>query len=184
MYPLSLAQWLFGSPTLVQALGCVGPSGVDEDAAFQLRYPGGVSASFFVSIRAWAPNTFHVMGTEGMIGFHGSVVRPHGLEVMRQSPLRMTEPAFGLRSRIREHGFTHRLSQIAGVSSRSAGQRVNYAYRGNGFHYEAEEVRACIERGARESAVMPLSDSIAVATTADAIREAILKPPGSRNSSV
>ena len=38
VYPLSLAQWLFGSPTLMQAMG-VGATGVDEDAAFQLHFP-------------------------------------------------------------------------------------------------------------------------------------------------
>ena len=63
-YPLSLAQWLFGPPTLVQAMGTIGSTGVDEDVAFQLQYPGGVIGSFFVSIRAWAPDDFQVLGTK------------------------------------------------------------------------------------------------------------------------
>ena len=49
-YPLSLAQWLFGTPDLVQAIGTIGATGVDEDAAFQLRYAGDVIGSFFVSV--------------------------------------------------------------------------------------------------------------------------------------
>lgn len=175
VYPLSLSQWLFGSPTLVQATGTVGATGVDEDAAFHLHYPGGVLGSFFVSIRAWAPNDYHVMGTEGMIGFFGSIVRPYGLNISRQAPLRLAEPAFDWRARFRQHGLVHRFAQLAGLSSRSRGKRFNYRYAGNGYHYEADEVRACVERGAGESAVMPLSDSIAVASTADMIRESIFQ---------
>jgi len=183
VYPLSLAQWLFGSPTLMQAMGFVGATGVDEDAAFQLRYPGGVIASFFASLRAWAPNDFHVMGTDGMISFHGPIARPHGLHVSLQAPLHLAEPTFGWRTRIRQHGLVHRVAQLAGLSSRSRGKRLSFRYAGNGYHYEADEVRACVERGAGESAVMPLDDSIAVASTADMIREAVLESGNVRSDS-
>ncbi len=183
VYPLSLAQWLFGSPTLMQAMGSVGATGVDEDAAFQLLYPGGVIGSFFASIRSWAPNDFRVMGTDGMIGFYGPIDRPYGLDVSLQAPLRLGEPVFGWRTRIRQHGLVHRLAQLAGLSSRSRGKRLKYSYAGNGYHYEADEVRACVERGAAESAVMPLGDSIAVASTADMIRETILKSENTRKDS-
>jgi predicted dehydrogenase len=173
-YPLSLAQWLFGSPTLVQAMGTVGSTGVEEDAAFQLRYAGGVIGSFFVSVRAWAPDDFQVLGTEGMIGVRGSIVRPYGLDVSHEAPRRPEEPQFGWHARLRQHPLVHRIAQRTGRSSRSLGRRLDYRYAGNGYHYEADEVRACIERGAGESAVMPLSDSIAVASTADMIRKTIL----------
>ncbi len=181
IYPLSLSQWLFGSPTLIQAMGTVGATEVDEDAAFLLQYPGGVIGSFFASVRAWAPNDFRVMGTDGMIGFHGPIVRPYGLDVSRQAPLRLVELDFGWRTRIRQHGVVHRIAQLAGLSSRSRGKRLNYYYSGNGYHYEADEVRTCIERGAGESAVMPLGDSIAVASTADMIRKSILESANTRN---
>lgn len=172
-YPLSLAQWLFGSPTLVQAIGTLGPTGVDEDAAFQLQYPGGVIGSFFVSIRAWAPDDFRVMGTAGMIGVRGSIVRPCGLYVSHEAPLRSTAPQFGWRERIRQHGFVHYVAQRAGRSSRARGHLLDCRYAGNGYHYEADEVRACIERGAGESAVMPLNDSLAVAHTTDRLRQLV-----------
>lgn len=181
VYPLSLTQWLFGSPTNFQAIGSVGSSGVDEDAAFQLWYPGGVIASFFASMRAWAPNEFHVMGTHGMIGFHGTIARPIGLNIFRETPLRQGEPSFGLRARVREYGVVHRIAQIANLSSRNANKRINFRYTGNGYNYEADEVRACIRRGAGESMVMPLDDSIAVASTAELIRKAILGVATTRN---
>jgi predicted dehydrogenase len=183
VYPLSLAQWLFGSPTLMQAMGSVGVTGIDEDATFQLRYPGGVIGSFFTSLRAWAPNDFHVMGTEGMISFRGEIARPHGLDILLQAPLHLAEPIFGWRARIRQHGLVHRLAQLAGLSSRSRGKRTSFPYTGNGYHYEADEVRACVERGAGQSEVMPLEESIAVATTADTIREAVLESANTRSVS-
>lgn len=172
-YPLSLAQWLFGSPTLAHAVGTIGATGVDEDAAFQLRYPGGVLGSFFVSVRAWAPDDFQVLGTNGMMGVRGSIVRPHGLNVSREAPRQAEAAQFGWRARLRQHGMIHWVAQRLGRSSRGRGSRLDCYYVGNGYHYEADEVRACLARGAGESEVMPLSDSIAVATTADTIRAAI-----------
>ena len=172
-YPLSLAQWLFGSPTLVQAIGTLGATGVDEDAAFQLQYPAGVIGSFFVSVRAWAPDDFNVMGTAGMIGVRGSIVRPYGLEVSHETPRRPEEAQFGWKARLRQHGLVHHIAQRTGRSSRGRGNRLDYRYAGNGYHYEADEVRACVERGAGESSIMPLNDSISVASTTDAIRTAI-----------
>jgi predicted dehydrogenase len=174
-YPLSLAQWLFGSPTRVQATGSIGPTGVDEDAAFQLSYGGGVIGSFFVSSRAWARDDFQVLGSDGMIGVRGSVVRPFGLEIVRETPREAEVAQFGWRSRLRQHALVHRLAQMAGRSSRARGRGVNLFYAGNGYHYEADEVRACVSRGDTESRVMPLSDSLAVAETMDLIRNAIGK---------
>lgn len=172
-YPLSLAQWLFGTPTLIQAVGTIGATGVDEDAAFQLRYPGGVIGSFFVSIRAWAPDEFHVLGSEGMLGLTGSIVRPHGLSITREAPRWPDSAQFGWKARLRQHAWVHALAQRLDRSSRTRGTRLPYRYAGNGYCHEADEVRACVERGAIESKVMPLDDSIAVAATADKIRAAI-----------
>ena len=172
-YPLSLAQWMFGAPTVLQAIGTLGSSGVEEDAAFQLQYANGVIGSFFVSLRAWAPDDFHVLGTEGMLGVRGSIVRPYGLHLSRQPPRGYEEAEFGWKARLRQHGLIHQIAQRLGRSSRSAGTRLDYRYAGNGYHYEADEVRACVRRGAIESTTMPLDDSIAVAATSEAIRNTI-----------
>ena len=100
-------------------------------------------------------------------------MRPYGLEVTHEAPRRPEEPQFGWHARIRQHALVHHIAQRTGRSSRRRGSRLDYRYTGNGYHYEADEVRACVERGAAESAVMPLRDSIAVASTADMIRKAI-----------
>ena len=183
-YPLSLGQWLFGSPDLMQAMGTMGATGIDEDAAFQLRYPGGVIGSFFVTLRGWAPNDFRVLGTEGMLGFHGPIVRPYGLEVRRRPPLSFDPPSFGWRAQLKQNGMIHQLAQIIDLSSDGRSKRLNYRYGGNGFHYEADEVRACVRSGAIESRVMPLADSIAVAGTAEGIRRAVQGSYALRHESV
>lgn len=172
-YPLSLAQWLFGAPTLMHAMGTIGSTGVDEDAAFQLQFPGGVIGSFYVSSRAWAPDDFNVLGTEGMIGVRGSIVRPYGLHISHETPRGAEEAQFGWRASLRQNALIHNIAQRTGRSSRSQGNSLDYHYAGNGYHYEADEVRACVQRGAKESSVMPLNDSIAVASTTDMIRNAI-----------
>jgi predicted dehydrogenase len=182
-YPLSLAQWLFGAPTLVQAVGTIGSTDVDEDAAFQLLYPGGVIGSFFVSLRAWAPDDFQVLGSEGMLSVRGSIVRPYGLNVSREAPRPPEEVQFGWKARLRQHALVHQIAQRTGRSSRSRINRLDHRYAGNGYHYEADEVRACVERRAGESSVMPLSDSIAVASTVDSIRRAIWDHANTRKDS-
>jgi predicted dehydrogenase len=57
--------------------------------------------------------------------------------------------------------------------------RVEAPFAGNGLHYEAEEVHRCLRAGDAESAVMPLTDSCAIAHTLDRAREQIgLRYPG------
>lgn len=172
-YPLSLGQWLFGTPTLVQAIGTIGASGVDEDVAMQLRYPAGVVGSFVVSLRAWAPDDFHVMGSEGMVSLRGSIVRPHGIDVSHEAPQPAEPGGFGWRARLRQHAVVHAVAQRTGRSGRGRARAHAHRYSGNGYHYEADEVRACVGRGAIESDVMPLDDSIAVAETTGLIRDAV-----------
>lgn len=177
-YPLSLSQWLFGTPTGVQAIGTIGATGIDEDVSFQLRYPGDILGSFFVSARSWASDSFEVMGSEGMIGVQGSIVRPSGLRVVNQAPIGAQSAEFGLKARLRQHGLVHQLAQRLGRSSRAKGSAHSYHYAGNGYHYEADEVRACVERGAIESSIMPLDDSVAVAATTDDIRNQVWASAG------
>jgi predicted dehydrogenase len=176
-YPLSLAQWLFGTPKLVQATGTIGTFDVDEDAAFQLRYDCDIIGSFFVSIRAWAPDAFEVLGSEGTIAVRGPLLRPHGLEIRREPPRSADVAQLEWRGRLRQTGFVHTVAQWLGRASRHRGKRFNIYYAGNGYHYEANEVRACVARGATESSFMRLSESIAVASTLDTIREALTDLP-------
>lgn len=61
-----------------------------------------------------------------------------------------------------------------------AGQHaIDTPMEGNGLHYQVHEVHRCLRSGLVESPVMPLSESLALATAMDQIREQIgLRYPG------
>jgi len=63
--------------------------------------------------------------------------------------------------------------------AQGAVERIDTPMKGNGLHYQAEEVHRCLRAGLLESAVMPLADSCAIAHTLDRAREQIgLRYPG------
>ena len=49
-------------------------------------------------------------------------------------------------------------------------QTLTRVYSGNGYHYEADEVMRCVRRGATESGLMPLAQSVAMAALLDQAR--------------
>lgn len=171
VYPVSLGQWLFGNPVELRALGRIGETGVDEEAAVVLRYGNGVIASFHSSLRAAAANDFRLIGTHGSLALDGPLFRPHGVAHVRTVPRDAPRPGLSAKALLRERGSVQRLAQFA-ARWRPARARA-WPYAGNGYHYEAEEVARCVAAGTMESPDMPLADSIAVAETLDQIRAAI-----------
>ena len=59
------------------------------------------------------------------------------------------------------------------VASPAGVQHIDASYEGNGLRFEIEEVHRCLSDGQTESQVIPLDESIALATTLDAIRAQI-----------
>ncbi len=59
------------------------------------------------------------------------------------------------------------------VLSVAGTERIDGSYEGNGLRFEIEEVHRCLAAGSRESAVMPLDETLALAATLDAIRAEI-----------
>ena len=172
VYPLSLGQWLFGTPTQVMATGRIGGTNVDEEAAMLLTYANGVVARFAASLRS-PMSDFAVFGTGGSLAFAGPVFRPHGLAALHTVPRRRGPADFGRKAQLRESGTVQRLVQLADRFGARGAKVAAHPFAGNGYHYEADEVARCVRAGLTESPVMPLSDSIAVAATVDAVRAAI-----------
>ena len=56
------------------------------------------------------------------------------------------------------------------VSSAAGVDHIDASYEGNGLRFEIDEVHRCLAEGRTESDVIPLDESIALATTLDAIR--------------
>lgn len=176
VYPLSLGQWLFGTPEHVTAIGRIGGTNVDEEAAMLLTYANGVVARFAASLRA-PMSDFTVTGTTGSLALAGPVFRPHGLAALRATPRRRGSPDFGRKAMLRETGTVQRLVQLADRFGARGAKVVAYPFTGNGYHYEADEVARCVRAGLTESPVMPLADSLAVAATIATVRAAIHGKP-------
>jgi predicted dehydrogenase len=56
------------------------------------------------------------------------------------------------------------------VSSPAGVEHIDAGYEGNGLRFEIDEVHRCLREGRTESTVVPLHESIALATTLDTIR--------------
>jgi predicted dehydrogenase len=68
IYPIYFAATVFGCPPLqVKATGHIGPTGIDDDNAVILDYPGGATAMLRSSFRYSPVQEGHVHGSEGGI---------------------------------------------------------------------------------------------------------------------
>jgi predicted dehydrogenase len=173
LYPVSLGQWLFGTPIEARAVGRVGETGVEEDAAIALRYVSGVVGSFHTSLRAPAENGLAVHGTHGSVALSGPIYRPWGITRGPTAPRKMPSTGLSRKALLKEGNFYQRIVQLRERLLRGgAFERLPFA--GNGYHYEAAEVASRVRAGAAESPLMPLADSIAVAETLGALRAQIL----------
>jgi predicted dehydrogenase len=56
------------------------------------------------------------------------------------------------------------------VSSAAGVDHIDASYEGNGLRFEIDEVHRCLDEGRTESDVVPLDESMALATTLDTIR--------------
>jgi predicted dehydrogenase len=70
IYPLALAQMIFGSPTEIRSLAHLGETGIDEQAAVILGYGGGELALLHTAVRTESPQEAIIMGTDGRIKIH------------------------------------------------------------------------------------------------------------------
>lgn len=173
VYPISLAFHLLGPPDEILSRAIVGETGVDEHTSMLFRYKSGALANLYASLRTQGPNDLLVMGTRARIHVHGPIFRPYRMTV---TPIQeRSEPATNSRlDTLKESPWVHRLYQQFGrlaspLLNRKA-RHLTIRYRGNGYHYEADEVKRSVLGGKVESTVMPLSESLAVMQVIDEIR--------------
>ncbi|NJN82561.1 MAG: Gfo/Idh/MocA family oxidoreductase [Caldilineaceae bacterium] len=70
VYPISLASMLLGAPSRIVSLAELGETGVDEQSAMILGYPGGELAVLHTAVRTQTPHDATIMGTAGSIRIH------------------------------------------------------------------------------------------------------------------
>jgi predicted dehydrogenase len=175
VYTLSLAQMLLGEPETVKAHLAVGSTGVDEHASVVLGYRSGAIATLTSSLRSLGPNRALIVGGEGRISLPGPICSPTRL-VIEQASDASEEPveAGGLTRLLTSNRTLERTARAAkhGVDRllRRGVRSERFGLRANGYEYEAIEVMDCLRRGALESSVMPLDDSVATLRIIDAVR--------------
>jgi predicted dehydrogenase len=67
VYPVALAHMVFGEPERITGLANIGSTGVDEEAAMLLGFPGGPLAVLSTAIRLNTPQAATILGTDGRI---------------------------------------------------------------------------------------------------------------------
>lgn len=169
VYPISLAVYLLGKPDYVSGVLLRANGEVDEQAAITLGWQGKTTAQFSVSLIADLPNNLSVSGSKARMELDAPIYRPSRLRVFTSQPLeRAPAQPPGNKDHIRESGTLHKLHQhLLPLLTARAGKTVNALYAGNAYHYQAEEVRQCVQGGKRESAIMPLSESVAIMEIVD-----------------
>ncbi|MBL7807876.1 MAG: Gfo/Idh/MocA family oxidoreductase [Saprospiraceae bacterium] len=142
IYPALLVQTLFGKPDPenICAVAAFTQTDVDESCAFNMQYPNGKLALCHATIAANTSNTAHLYGTEGTLMLHPRWHHTQKLTLSRYDG--------------RAESF----------------EDIEVPYTGRGYHYEAAHVMQCLENGLLESDVVPLSFTLDLVETLDAIR--------------
>ncbi|XP_008682746.2 trans-1,2-dihydrobenzene-1,2-diol dehydrogenase [Ursus maritimus] len=148
IYCVQFISMVFGGqkPEKISAVGRRHETGVDDTVTVLLQYPGEIHASFTCSIAAQLSNMAFVSGTKGMAQILDPCWCPTELVVKgerKEFPLPPTPS--------KELNFIN----------------------GAGMVYEAKHVRECLQKGLKESPVIPLAESELLADILEEVRKAI-----------
>lgn len=159
VYPLSLAVHFLGRPTSVSGASQIGQSGVDVRTEFRLGFDGA-EARLSCGFDRDGDNRFVIVGSDGALRLEAPFLRAQRLTLFSRSS---AKAAFS-------GGGRSLLSRVAARLPRPGRELRSFAFDGVGLHFEAEEAMRLVRSGATQSAVLPLSDSIAVLEIIDAVR--------------
>lgn len=83
IYPVSFASWILGTPERIVSMSDIGQTGVDEQSAMILGYPGGALAVLTCANRTRTAEEALIAGTDGMIRLHFPWWHPSRLTIGR-----------------------------------------------------------------------------------------------------
>ncbi len=179
VYLVSLAQHLLGAPVSVRASACFGPTGVDEQSAYQLVFTSGALADFAASLRTRGTNEAVISGDHGVLRLCEPFYRTHRLitrTFAQPAPSSggdgEPQPAGFLRGVIQSPAATslrRRLSPVLDVLQR--GRVQSFPFPGNGYQFQIQHVSDCLRQQRTESPIMPLNDSLEVMRIMDLLSE-------------
>jgi predicted dehydrogenase len=140
LYPVLLMLAAMGRPDWVDAWARWAPTGVDETAVFRLHYQDGRVGTGFSTLTATTPTEACIYGDLGRIDLHSRFHHPQHLTLSTYEDRNLVQ------------------------------QPHHLPYEGHGYHFEAQHVMDCLAAGLTESPVLPLSFSIDLIHTLDALR--------------
>jgi predicted dehydrogenase len=174
VYCLSLADYLLGEPIEAESFATRGPTGVDEQAAVTLRYPGGAVAQVWTSVTTAGTNTAILHGTKGKLTLHEPFYRPHRLSIDHVRPQTITAPGLpggpSLKTKIKENKIVQKIGRKLQAALKGPAVDRIEPFAGNGYSFEADEVGRCVRLGLKESDVMPHSATLRIMRLMDDIR--------------
>ncbi|XP_047437004.1 trans-1,2-dihydrobenzene-1,2-diol dehydrogenase-like [Mugil cephalus] len=132
-------------PESIQAVGFCQDTGVDETMVVTMKFSNNRMAVFTCSVGIQMPKNIIIVGTKGTIHIPEHMWCPTSLKVNgKETQYTLPEPYLP----------------------------INF-FNSTGMRYEAEEVRQCLLKGLKESAVMSHADSLLLAEVEDEIRRQV-----------
>jgi predicted dehydrogenase len=81
IYPIAIAQQLFGDPTTIEATGQISDVLIDSEAIVKLGYASGARATLIMSMQASLPQTVSTSFVKGVLNIHAPFLAPSGVTV-------------------------------------------------------------------------------------------------------
>jgi predicted dehydrogenase len=130
VYTLFLPLYVLGEPDAVKSFSHFAVTGADETTDAILYYKNGNIASIHTTVLTETPLVASITGTLGSISIQAPFYKAPGFVLTKNG----------------EH--------------QSGGKRFDLPYGDNGFEYEIREVMSCLEKGKKESDLLPLEYSL------------------------
>ena len=167
VYPLSLAQVLFGTPTQIMSTARLSSNGVDEQFASVLNYKEGTQAVIAASLKAKLSNMASIHGANSVLQLEEPLYFPESYK-LTNTPTHSTERKTpGKLASVRRLPIIRTLAEMRNKRHIRA---FNTRTSQSGYSFEATEVQRCLKAGLLESPEMPLADTLAVMESMDRIR--------------
>jgi predicted dehydrogenase len=145
IYPIWFSHLFLGKPSQVHTFGTLTDTGVDAQTTIVLEYESGAQAVLGTSLLFFSPGRASISGTEARIEVNPWFVVPNGFELL--------PPGRG--------GATLSFANDSDIQFR------------DGIAWEIAAIASYIDAGLLESPLHPLSMSIEVLETMDAVRGAL-----------
>jgi predicted dehydrogenase len=79
IYPIAIAQQLFGDPITIEATGQISDKLIDSEAIVRLGYSNGARATLIMSMQASLPQTVSASFEQGVLNIHAPFLAPSGV---------------------------------------------------------------------------------------------------------